>query len=605
MPKRKRQLFSTTSTRFVAATILLVAASSSTPQTHAFSIDRIKRESVITTSTFHTCGANSKGRRNNILNEDVLFSQTALNMSKNGGDGNSSRRGRNSRSNSDGANGKNSNKERASNRNSRRRPEGFAKTRHVAESQEDEDEERLRRDEELLDRITQLEALAASQTVEIRKLKEECSKLKEASEAFAEVVQLLRQAGLEAKPSVIDGEPNTKPVAEEISKISSDTKKEVKTYEAFDDSEIFGTAPSSVTDAADAAGTSILAALLGGKQRMLVDVRDAELSRDLDVLVQFIELSILPVAAGLEGLKTQKNRVKIVFPTVSLLSQYRRCMTLAAPEVISLSTLGFDPVEERDNLVVVVAPAPDDLEGLAQMNELLASSSLRQPVVVLNHHMVPLLGPGGDFEPVYHLRLLSVQYMTGESPPLEWEKRANEKTKRSDSETEDISPSDKSIDASAEAAVADEETTEVGKEDLKQDAELEAAMEHAHELGVHQGVTRAMVIRAYPRPWHIFVDTSPDSDADFEVAATFDDCPTPDDVNYAIVECLEGSEREDELVAQQMQEALEAGQLNTVSDMLGLPHIETELDVRLTDDDEDDEDDDDDDDWHTWGTDTV
>ena len=41
-------------------------------------------------------------------------------------------------------------------------------------------------------------------------------------------------------------------------------------------------------------------------------------------------------------------------------------------------------------------------------------------------------------------------------------------------------------------------------------------------------------------------------------------------MNYAIVECLEGSEKEDEIVAQQMQAALEAGQLNRVSDMLGI-----------------------------------
>jgi hypothetical protein len=79
-----------------------------------------------------------------------------------------------------------------------------------------------------------------------------------------------------------------------------------------------------------------------------------------------------------------------------------------------------------------------------------------------------------------------------------------------------------------------------------------------------------MVIRAYPKPWHVFVDTSPDTDADFEVAATFDTEPTQEDVNYAIVECLEGSEREDEIVAQQMQAALEAGQLNRVSEMLGI-----------------------------------
>jgi hypothetical protein len=235
------------------------------------------------------------------------------------------------------------------------------------------------------------------------------------------------------------------------------------------------------------------------------------------------------------------------------------------------------------------------------MNDLLESPALRQPVVVLNHHMVPLLGPGGDFDPVYHLRLLSVQYMTGESPPPEWERKANMTGNDVVSEDTDENTPPNDIQ-DTEAAMTNEDDDGADK---KEDAELEAAMEHAHELGVHQGVTRAMVIRAYPRPWHIFVDTSPDSDADFEVAATFDECPTPEDVNYAIVECLEGSEREDELVAQQMQEALEAGQLKNVSDMLGLPHIQTDMDVGLNAEDEEDEDEGDEDDWHTWGTDTV
>jgi len=42
------------------------------------------------------------------------------------------------------------------------------------------------------------------------------------------------------------------------------------------------------------------------------------------------------------------------------------------------------------------------------------------------------------------------------------------------------------------------------------------------------------------------------------------------------VECLEGSEREDELVAQQMQQALEAGQLNKVSEIFGTPGMSSE-----------------------------
>ena len=73
----------------------------------------------------------------------------------------------------------------------------------------------------------------------------------------------------------------------------------------------------------------------------------------------------------------------------------------------------------------------------------------------------------------------------------------------------------------------------------------------------------------YRRPWHVFVDTSPGTDADFEVAATFVVEPTLDELNTAIVECLEGSEHEDEIVAQQMQQALEDGQLDKVSDMIG------------------------------------
>ncbi len=100
------------------------------------------------------------------------------------------------------------------------------------------------------------------------------------------------------------------------------------------------------------------------------------------------------------------------------------------------------------------------------------------------------------------------------------------------------------------------------------------------------------------RPWHVFVDTSPDADIDFEVAATFDEEPSTDEVNFAIIECLEGSEREDELVAQQMQEALETGQLNKVSETL----------LYLTgseEDDDDDDDDEDDDDFSLFGADST
>ena len=229
---------------------------------------------------------------------------------------------------------------------------------------------------ELLQRMTKLEAMVAKQEIEIQQLKQQCMQLAEAASAFGRVVNLLREAGLESTETpILEDEAEQDDRQEKIEASTEHLKKTPKiiqpTVEYFDDSEIFGRAPSSVIDAADSAGAAILAGMLGGKQRMLVDVRDAELSRDPETLVQFIELAILPVAAGLEGLKSTRNRVKIVFPTVSQLLEYRRTMALAAPEVVALSTLGFGPVEKMDNLVVIVAPSPDDEEGLLAMNELL------------------------------------------------------------------------------------------------------------------------------------------------------------------------------------------------------------------------------------------
>lgn len=61
-----------------------------------------------------------------------------------------------------------------------------------------------------------------------------------------------------------------------------------------------------------------------------------------------------------------------------------------------------------------------------------------------------------------------------------------------------------------------------------------------------------------------------------------------EELNGAIVECLEGSEREDEIVAQQMQQALEEGQLDRVSDMIGEALEKYDIKEEDLDDDEDD-----------------
>ena len=84
------------------------------------------------------------------------------------------------------------------------------------------------------------------------------------------------------KKEKIADEDRPKPETTLASVPLGDIERTVEYY----DTEIFGSsAPKSVIDA-DGAGGAILARLLGGKQRMLVDVRDAELSRDQETLVQ-------------------------------------------------------------------------------------------------------------------------------------------------------------------------------------------------------------------------------------------------------------------------------------------------------------------------------
>lgn len=269
-------------------------------------------------------------------------------------------------------------------------------------------------------------------------------------------------------------------------------------------------------------------------------------------------------------------------------------MALAAPEVVALSTLDFDPIEERDKLVVIVAPEPDDDEGIEALKKLLAPAGssgmiiekpVQQPVVLLNYHMHPPPVSGlDDFETAYHLRLLAVQYMSA-SAAEQFMEQLQVDSAEQEASLKDIS------NGSEGKSGRDSSTFESDEGDTQnvecEDDELESAVKHAHDVGMNQGTTRAMVIRAYPRPWHVFVDVSPDTDADFEVAATFDEEPTSEELNMAIVECLEGSEMEDELVAQQMQQALEEGQLDNVSQMI------SQVLNEYGDDDNDDDDDDD------------
>ena len=136
-----------------------------------------------------------------------------------------------------------------------------------------------------------------------------------------------------------------------------------------------------------------------------------------------------------------------------------------------------------------------------------------------------------NFEVVYHLRLLSVQYMattgstnsngstatTGNELPsrdyierlLEAQRRGTIVTITEEGETmEDnvtegtnsTSINDGGIDvAPSERITASNIDDEYEGNVEENDEALEAAMTHAYGTGIHQGLTRAMVIRAYPR----------------------------------------------------------------------------------------------------------
>ena len=443
-------------------------------------------------------------------------------------------------------------------------------------------------------RIRNLEALTSSQQTSISKLRRENDELYATIKQFNDLIEALKEAGLGSDSGDDDDgeliDTEYLPLSDDS---DGDSSPMLLEYEYFDDAEIFGAAPSSVIEAADSAGAAILAAMLAGQRRMLVDVRDAELTNNAEVLAQFVELSILPVAAGLEGLNAERNRVKIVFPTVSKLLEYRKLSALAAPEVVALGTLGFGSLEDPDALVVILAPSSEESEEFKKMVEILNPSDpslqIEQPIVVLNHHMNGIAGlpePIRSWETVYHLRLLSVQYLAmEEDAAADPGSKAGDDNSTSErgggegqTEEEECISFDKNDEADDEGCdeVAPPTFDEGGMLDPPSDPVDDAIMDDAAFLSAAAeqekmnssgtpGHTRAMVIRAYPRPWHVFVDISADEDADFEIAQTFIDQPTQEEVNTAIVECLEGSEMQDELVAREMKAAFESGQLENVS----------------------------------------
>ena len=130
-------------------------------------------------------------------------------------------------------------------------------------------------------RVVQLEMIVSNQMAEIQKLRREIDDMSQQAAIFANVVNILREAGLriDEDENVVVGGLMGDEIENEDGVIGGDNTP-FQQQMIHDDMEIFGIAPKSVTDAADAAGASILSAILAGKQRMLVDVRDADFNID-------------------------------------------------------------------------------------------------------------------------------------------------------------------------------------------------------------------------------------------------------------------------------------------------------------------------------------
>ncbi|KAL3904834.1 MAG: hypothetical protein SGARI_004741, partial [Bacillariaceae sp.] len=101
-------------------------------------------------------------------------------------------------------------------------------------------------------RITRLEDIVSRQEVELYRLKQQAAELMEVSEAFTNLIQLLREAGLDAdtlpskqksssEDAGVDATAPPTPSAD-----SKDPASPSKFVESYDEEIIFGTAPSSV-----------------------------------------------------------------------------------------------------------------------------------------------------------------------------------------------------------------------------------------------------------------------------------------------------------------------------------------------------------------------
>ncbi|CAM9883800.1 unnamed protein product [Ectocarpus fasciculatus] len=119
--------------------------------------------------------------------------------------------------------------------------------------------------------------------------------------------------------------------------------------------------PKTNQDAADAAGAGVVAALMEGRRRLIVEVDDSQLrynSPDFchEAMAEFVELLVLPLTTALENLKARQNRCKIVIQGAHHASQVKEGMVLDAPASLQVVSLSDAKVAKKDRVVALVAP---------------------------------------------------------------------------------------------------------------------------------------------------------------------------------------------------------------------------------------------------------
>jgi len=231
--------------------------------------------------------------------------------------------------------------------------------------------------------------------------------------------------------------------------------------------------PDDLYDAADSSGSALLAALLCGHRRMLVDVADTSLdwtgasmgartttsvgsggsgvgpgsrsssssdgfggvgeeedgADDLasERLARFVELMALPIMAALEGLdeSMERSRVHIMFHEVRQLAAARRVMTIATESgFVGLGALTLDSsVAQSDAVLIIVAPVATEVgtqhsreEGgganqgsCAELTALLKEAENRT-IIVVNPEQSLGEALFAEYEPVYVLKGMQVHY---------------------------------------------------------------------------------------------------------------------------------------------------------------------------------------------------